>query len=141
MSPWAPKRPCVEPKCAGFAMGRNARCEVHQRQAWRADNETDRVRGHNSAVHQAIKIQVLAEEDRCKNPYCANPFAPGTVDYIEPLVRGGRQVRENAQRLCLSCNSSRGAKSWESFLASGAERARLRATGGGGSKSPGGPAL
>lgn len=126
MSPYAPKKPCIEPGCPGFAVAGRARCQAHQRQAWRADNETDRVRGHNSAVHQALRLQVLAEEERCANPHCRDPYANPTLDYILPLSRGGAQVRENAQRLCLHCNSSRHDMRWEEYLAREAKRARLQ---------------
>jgi 5-methylcytosine-specific restriction endonuclease McrA len=68
----------------------------------------------------------LAEEDACANPYCADPGANPTLDYIVPLSAGGQQTRENAQRLCLHCNSSRGARPWPEFLAWAAEQARLR---------------
>lgn len=126
MAPMAPRKPCIEPLCRGFAVPGRARCQEHQRQVWRADNQTERVRGHNSQVHQALRRQVLAEEERCANPHCTTPYDNPTLDYRVPLSLGGRQERENAQRLCLSCNSARGAKSWEAFLAWSAEKARLR---------------
>jgi 5-methylcytosine-specific restriction endonuclease McrA len=121
----APRRPCVQPGCPDFASGKYARCEAHQREHWRRDNESDRVRLHRGDLHRALRRQVLAEEDRCANPYCVAPEAAPTLDYIVPLVAGGKQTRANAQRLCLSCNSSRGAKPWPAFLAWAAERARL----------------
>ena len=126
MAPWAPRRPCAAPLCAGFALPGYARCQAHQRQRWREDNETDRVKGHLGQVHRALRVQVLAEEERCANPHCARPEADPTVDYIQPLSKGGQQVRENAQRLCKSCNSSRHDKPWPEFLAWAAELARLR---------------
>jgi HNH endonuclease len=131
MSPWAPKKPCVHGRCPNFALPGYARCQDHQRQHWRADNDTDRVRGHNSAVHQALRRQVLAEEERCANPYCERPYDRPTLDYIVPLSKGGQQVRENGQRMCLHCNSSRHDKPWSEFLAWEAERARLRGGSGG----------
>jgi 5-methylcytosine-specific restriction endonuclease McrA len=116
----------MHPGCPNLISGRYARCPQHQRLYWRADNQSDRVRGHNGALHQALRRQVLAEEDRCANPHCRVPEAQPTLDYIVPLSRGGLQTRENAQRLCLSCNSARQDKPWEEFLAWAAERARLR---------------
>lgn len=135
MSPMAPRRPCVEPGCANFAFGRYARCEPHQRAHWRADNESDRVRGHNTIFHKALRLQVLAEEDRCANLYCLRPYDNATLDYIVPLSAGGQQVRENCQRLCLSCNSARQAKPWEEFLRWSAEQARFRPPNEGGARA------
>jgi 5-methylcytosine-specific restriction endonuclease McrA len=112
-------------------MGKYARCELHQRQHWAADNQTDRVRGHHGPLHRALRAQVLAEEERCRNPFCVRPFDNPTIDFIVPLSRGGEQTRENSQRLCLSCNSSRHDKPWSEFLAWEAERARLRGGSGG----------
>ena len=109
-----------------FALPGYARCQAHQRQRWREDNDTDRVRGHNSAVHQALRRQVLAEQARCANPYCARPYDAPTLDYVQPLSRGGQQVLENCQRLCKPCNSSRHDKPWAELVAWAAEMARLR---------------
>jgi 5-methylcytosine-specific restriction endonuclease McrA len=42
-----------------------------------------------------------------------SPFtkiASGHVDHIFPRARGGRNVDTNLQLLCMSCNSSKGAK-------------------------------
>jgi 5-methylcytosine-specific restriction endonuclease McrA len=123
--PTTPRRPCVEPRCAAFAMGRYARCELHQRLAWRRDNQADRVLRHNTDLHRALRLQVLAEEERCRNLFCREPYAPGTLDYVQPLRHGGEQVRSNAQRLCAACNGAKGSKSWSEFMDWVRERARL----------------
>jgi hypothetical protein len=72
-------------------MGKYARCETHQREYWRRDNESDRVRGHNALLHKALRAQVLAEEGRCANPHCVRPYESPTLDYIIPLSAGGQQ--------------------------------------------------
>jgi 5-methylcytosine-specific restriction endonuclease McrA len=89
------------------------------------------VKGHLGQVHRALRVQVLAEEERCRNPYCRAPYDNPTLDYVQPLSKGGQQVRENAQRLCLHCNSSRHDTPWSEFLAREAELARLRGGSGG----------
>lgn len=51
-----------------------------------------------------------------------------TVDHVVPIRRGGRNSRENAEILCLHCNSSKGAKMslWDEFRGRGGRRPRIR---------------
>lgn len=46
----------------------------------------------------------------CLNPKCPDPSKPVTMDHVIPLVKGGKHDKDNLQPLCLSCNSSKGAK-------------------------------
>lgn len=62
---------------------------------------------HRTKLHESIRRTIFAEQDRCQN--CGTTEQP-TLDYIEPLEAGGLQVVENAQRLCRSCNSRKGAR-------------------------------
>lgn len=39
-----------------------------------------------------------------------------TVDHRTPVVHGGKTDPDNLQTLCLSCNTSKGSKTWEDFL-------------------------
>lgn len=39
-----------------------------------------------------------------------------TVDHRIAVARGGKTDPDNLQTLCLSCNTSKGSKTWEDFL-------------------------
>jgi hypothetical protein len=49
-----------------------------------------------------------------------------SVDHIHPQSRGGGPEMANLQVLCKRCNSSKGARTMEEWLASDAPRARLK---------------
>ena len=51
----------------------------------------------------------------CNRPYALKDLA---VDHMIPLSRGGSDDDANKQLLCTSCNSSKGAKTQDEFLAS-----------------------
>ncbi len=52
-----------------------------------------------------------------------------TVDHIVPIRRGGRNSRQNAQVMCLSCNSKKGdaVNLYDKFVGRGGRRPRRRA--------------
>lgn len=48
--------------------------------------------------------------NRCINPDCRDPSRPITLDHVIPIKLGGKNVIENAQPLCKSCNSTKNIK-------------------------------
>ena len=63
------------------------------------------------------------QEGRCAGCLTAFPFRNFTVDHIVPRSKGGHDHLDNLQLLCNACNSQKGSRSQEEFLAG------LRATG------------
>lgn len=77
-----------------------------------------RMRGHNYRARKrnAYGCITAGEWKALKRKYnniclcCGRDDVKLTLDHIIPLSKGGSNVIENAQPLCLSCNSSKGAK-------------------------------
>lgn len=63
------------------------------------------------------------QEGRCAGCETAFPFRNFTVDHIVPRSKGGHDHFDNLQLLCNACNSQKGSRSQEEFLA------RLQAAG------------
>ena len=62
---------------------------------------------HHTATHKTVSRIVYARDGHvCA---CCAATDDLTIDYITPLIRGGRQHASNAQVLCRPCNSRKGA--------------------------------
>jgi hypothetical protein len=55
-------------------------------------------------------ILMRRQNGRCSLCDCKVTAKTGHVDHIKPYVKGGLTILENAQLLCASCNTSKGAK-------------------------------
>ena len=51
------------------------------------------------------------------SPYCNEPLVSYHVDHVMPLSRGGSNGPENIQLLCVSCNTSKHARTMDEFIA------------------------
>ena len=57
------------------------------------------------------------QEGICAGCRVMFPFRNMTVDHIVPRSRGGSDHLDNLQLLCGACNSTKGARSQEAFIA------------------------
>lgn len=97
-----------------------------RRSAWRrwADKYPEKVRerAHRryarkvGATVERIPSEVLTAIMAAPCTYCGAP-GPGTIDHIVPLKRGGAHAASNLTSACFPCNSSKGTKTVEEFLA------------------------
>jgi len=78
-------------------------CPAHVRKPWPHAQPSRQARGYG-ALHEQLRRQVMAEEDRCRK--CGSE-GPGTADHIVPLSEGGETVRSNMQRLCKGCQGKK----------------------------------
>jgi 5-methylcytosine-specific restriction endonuclease McrA len=98
--PTALPHPCIQPGCGVLVYG-TARCNAHQlRRPTRTEQGWD-----NNWLR--LSKQMIHEQPWCSLCYSTEDL---TLDHIMPLGRGGASVRENAQVLCRSCNSRKGAR-------------------------------
>jgi len=111
VSPMAPRRPCIEPRCPGFAIPGRARCGAHQRAAWRAANAAkppELLAFYASSVWKA-----LSRAHRLQNPWCSLCASEGRstpavqVDHIVGIRQAPDRALdpENLQSLCMSCHN------------------------------------
>lgn len=81
--------------------------------AWKLANpEKVRAEKRRRAAHKKKSLRsALHGLQRGRCGYCRKPL-PGDfhVDHIEPLARGGADIRQNLQALCPACNMSKSAK-------------------------------
>ncbi|OFV90129.1 MAG: hypothetical protein A3H95_13885 [Acidobacteria bacterium RIFCSPLOWO2_02_FULL_64_15] len=116
MSPYAPKRPCLEPRCPNLTEG-GGRCAQHAR-AYDLQRGSAKARGYDSAWAKFSKNwrqrfplcgmrrdgQLHAEHSQCVQEGRTSPAA--CVDHIVSMANGGAQYDEsNLQSLCLMCNN------------------------------------
>ena len=57
------------------------------------------------------------QEGLCAGCQVMFPFRNMTVDHIVPQSKGGTDHRDNLQLLCNACNSMKGARTQEAFIA------------------------
>ena len=57
------------------------------------------------------------QEGKCVGCHQFFPLRNMTVDHVEPTSKGGRDDIDNLQLLCGACNSKKGARSQEEFIA------------------------
>lgn len=114
MSPWAPKKPCLgSPRCPNFALPGKARCDEHQREAWREQN-AQRPRElrafYDSAEWRQLRAAYLADNPACQDCATTGRATPAdSVDHILPLRTRPDLALEpsNLRSLCKSCHSSK----------------------------------
>jgi len=63
---------------------------------------------HRTRIHRTLRARVLARD----NHACCHCGRDNnlTIDYVIPMQKGGTQTADNAQTLCRSCNSRKGAR-------------------------------
>lgn len=83
-----------------------ARAKHHRRRARLRDACSP---GVTSEQWQEICAGFQDEDGNTKCVYCDKPCA-ATVDHVVPLARGGRDEADNVLPVCISCNSSKGAR-------------------------------
>lgn len=75
------------------------------------NNRRARVKGNGGVITTQEWRELKAKYNytclRCKR---REPEIKLTLDHVKPIFMGGKNVIENAQPLCLSCNSSKGKK-------------------------------
>jgi 5-methylcytosine-specific restriction endonuclease McrA len=112
-----------------FHYDRERRVRLHDEirryaRRYAAENaEASRLRGHNrrarqkgaDGVHTAAewRDKLAAFNGRCA--YCGG--AGDTKDHVVPLTRGGTNYIDNIVPACRSCNSSKGRKTLEEWIA------------------------
>ena len=113
MSPWAPKKPCLAPRCAGFAEPGKSRCPAHQREAWREQNarRPRELRAfYDSAEWRQLRVAHLELYPECQDCAAAGRATPAhSVDHVLPLRDRPDLALEpsNLKSLCKSCHSSK----------------------------------
>lgn len=78
--------------------------------------EAPRRREMNSPERGQFRAFLRALHPHCT--YCGRPInGKGTLDHLVPRCRGGRNVVENLVLSCGNCNSSKGGRDLEAWLA------------------------
>jgi 5-methylcytosine-specific restriction endonuclease McrA len=72
--------------------------------------------GRPSASAWAELHEVVTAEQGTICAYCSKPANPVTLDHIVPLSKGGSNNPLNMLVACRSCNSSKGARSWDEWM-------------------------
>ena len=111
VSPMAPRRPCLEPRCPGFAIPGRARCDEHQRAAWRAANAAKPP--ELLAFYASSAWKALSKAYRQANPWCVVCAVEGRsvlaaqADHILGLRQAPERALdpENLQSLCMRCHN------------------------------------
>ncbi len=130
MSPWAPRRGCIEQRCPLFAEPGRARCSAHQKAAWRNQNarRPRELRAfYDSAEWRQLRSAHLELHPECQDCAITGSVTPATqVDHVLLLRERPDLALEpsNLKSLCKSCHSSKTLTD-----------RHHGATGGGGSKS------
>lgn len=100
---------------------RNAEVERQKSRDWRKSKpEAARMQRRNRRARERAAIgTITAQEWRALKAFynytclCCKRQEPEirlTLDHVKPLIRGGSNTINNAQPLCLTCNSSKGTK-------------------------------
>ncbi|MDE0034311.1 MAG: DNA methyltransferase [Deltaproteobacteria bacterium] len=76
---------------------------------------TDQGKVPNYRTHKHTLYGV--QEGLCAGCRIMFPFRNMTVDHVVPQIKGGTDHRNNLQLLCGACNSRKGTKSQEEFIA------------------------
>lgn len=73
----------------------------------------------NSVKNEQInlKIVMLAQSNTCLGCNTSFDLIKPTLDHIIPISKGGPHSQANVQFLCKSCNSRKGTKSMQEFMA------------------------
>ena len=104
MSPLATT--CID--CGTLIPAGAKRCTQHQREWQSTQNSKPNRKYHGTRQHKTRIARVLRRDGRrCR--YCG-ASSDLTLDYIVSLHNGGARTDENAQILCRSCNSRKGAR-------------------------------
>jgi 5-methylcytosine-specific restriction endonuclease McrA len=113
---------------AEYAANNKEKVAEH-RKAWWKRNPDKRVAWEHARLarkaaaggrYTADDIQVILYRQKscCANPYCGIDISEiYTVDHVTPLTRGGDNWPSNLQLLCQPCNSSKGNKTMDEWLA------------------------
>lgn len=77
----------------------------------RQRNQQPTRRMHRTKTHSHVR-RIVWTRDPHECRYCHLPLEADdwTLDYVVPLIRGGRQHSDNAVIACRPCNSSKGAR-------------------------------
>ncbi len=96
------------PKMQAYYRARNKTPKRRAYNRARNHKRNARIRG-NGGTWTAAEFSALCAKynHRC---LCCGKRRKMTPDHVVPVVKGGRNVIENLQPLCLSCNSSKGAR-------------------------------
>ena len=97
--------------------------QLIQPQLWKAIHEDSRPLRRTDAEKRRDKFKLsssrrlqIYEKDGHKCHYCGNPEHL-TIDHRLPISRGGSDDDDNLVACCKSCNSSKGTKSYDEFIA------------------------
>jgi 5-methylcytosine-specific restriction protein A len=111
--PWAPRRPCGAPRCAGFADPGRSYCTAHQRESWRQQN-AQRPRElrafYDSPEWRSLRAAHLELHPACEDCEASGRATPATqVDHVLPLRSRPELALEpsNLRSLCKACHSSK----------------------------------
>jgi 5-methylcytosine-specific restriction protein A len=117
MSPWAPRRPCVELGCPELVTGPVSRCPRHL-QALRRRQDATRpspsARGYGYAWRKLRAAILERDGNTCTEPGCG--ALATEVDHVIPKHAGGTDDPGNLRALCRYHHASR----------TGRQRQRLR---------------
>lgn len=79
-------------------------------------------KGVRENIPKDLREKIYARDNnKCQNPYCkTKPEEENkstlSLDHKQPFIFGGEDTEENLHTLCRSCNSKKGARTWEEFL-------------------------
>jgi 5-methylcytosine-specific restriction protein A len=123
VSPWAPKRYCLAPRCPNLVeSGSRGRCPKHQRE-YEAQRPTAKERGYATPQWRQLRAVFLSQHPLCGqrhdgsidkvNSWCARDgltVAANCVQHVEP-PKGPNDPRfldeTNLMASCLRCNNRR----------------------------------
>ena len=113
MSPWSPKKPCIAPRCPGWALPGKARCQTHQAayyQIGNASRDPETTRFYNSVSWKRFRAAIRAARPLCELCLSEGRETPSEqVDHIVRLKERPDLALEesNVRALCMSCHSRR----------------------------------
>lgn len=118
LSPFAPKKGCLHPRCPGWALPGKARCQVHQLAYYRQDNAQRDPRittFYNSTAWKKFRAAVRAARPWCETCEREGRQTPSEqVDHIVRLKEAPARALDetNVRALCMSCHSRRTMTDW-----------------------------
>lgn len=109
--PYAPAKPCIEPRCPNPAQAGRSRCTPHQRQRdTLRQKASPHRRVYQTSTWKGLRLTVLREEPFCPGygptlDRCGKPTAH--VDHIVPLQEDESRAfdRTNLRAYCPGCHS------------------------------------